>query len=915
MIHGRAGPVAQIDALLAAAAERRSAALLLHGEAGIGKTALLEQAGAAAAAAGLTVLRGVGHESEAEFAFATLDQLLRPLARLMPSLPTPQARALGGALGMSDDAVPDPFLVAAATLSLLAEAAEAKPVLCLVDDLQWADRGSADALVFAARRLNAEGVVMLFAQRTVGEAAPRLGIPELGLTGLGREDALALLRETSQGMDAAVHERVVESSGGNPLALLELPALVGPAASGASRLADPLPVGAGIKRVFLTQVHDLPPDARVLLLVASADPEARLSDVLTVAGALRVDPALLADAEASGLVNVADGSVRFRHPLVRAAVYHDASAVARRRVHEAFARSLTEDGDADRRTWHRSLATSGPDEDLVRALELSAGRARARGALVAACAAMEAAAEHSRRPADAARLLAAAADAAQLAGRPEQARDLIDRAGLLDDDPGIAADLDALRGVLELRTGVPADAHAFLVSAARHIADEDPVRAIELLTDAGQAASYAGDIDLVVATGRQTARLIPRVPVAATLPALVLVGAGKVVSGEAESGRADCRRAADLAASTTDPQQLTFGAIGAQYAGDEALQHALAARAVASARSRGAVAMLPYALEFLGLSELSANRLTAARAVATEGLTLARELRQENSIGRHLAILAWTDAVQGRETPCREQSAEALSIAARRGLGLQAAFAHWALGLLELTLGRPDAALARLSRLRAGPGEGHPSIALSAAVDLVEAAIRCGEQEHAATTLAMFDRFAGTSGPPWAMALSARGHALLAEGPSDTWFTRSLTLHEQASRPLDRARTQLLYGEHLRRTRRRIDARPHLRAAAETFEALGALPWAERAQRELRATGETTRRREGDTLARLTPQEFQIAGLVTQGASNRTVAAQLFLSPRTVEYHLGKVYTKLGVASRAELVGLEMAGPEAAVRA
>lgn len=911
MIHGRAGPVAQIDALLAAAAERRSGALLLHGEAGIGKTALLEHAGAVAAAAGLTVLKGVGHESEAELAFATLDQLLRPLARLMPALPAPQARALGGALGMSDDAVPDPFLVAAATLSLLAEAAETGPVLCLVDDLQWADRGSADAIVFAARRLNAEGVVLLIAQRTGDEPAPRLGIPELGLTGLGREDALALLRETSQDLDADVRERVVESSGGNPLALLELPTLLGPAA-GVSRLADPLPVGAGIKRAFLDRVRDLPPDARLLLLAAAADPEARLSDVVPVAEALRVDPALLAAAEAGGLVTVAGGSVRFRHPLVRAAVYHDASSEARRRVHEAFARFLTEAGDADRRTWHRSLATSGPDEDLARALELSAGRARARGALVAACAALEAAAEHSR-PADAARRLAAAADAAQLAGRPERARALIERAGLLDDDAGTAADLDALRGVLELRAGVPADAHAFLVSAARHVAVDDPVRAIELLTDAGQAASYAGDIDLVVATGRQAAELIPRVPVPATLPALVLVGAGKVVSGAAESGRADCRRAADLAAAATDPQQLTFGAIGAQYAGDEVLQHALAARAVASARSRGAVAMLPYALEFLGLSELSANRLAAARAVAGEGLTLARELRQENSVGRHLGILAWTDAVRGEETPCRERCAEALGIAARRGLGLQAALAHWALGLLELTLGRPEAALARLARLRSGPGESHPSVALSAAADLVEAAIRCDDREQAATTLATFDRFAGTSGPPWAMALSARGHALLGADDPDAWFARSLTQHERASRPLDQARTQLLCGEHLRRTRRRTDARPHLRAAAEAFEALGAVPWAERARRELRATGETARRRDENTLARLTPQEFQIVGLVTEGASNRTVAAQLFLSPRTVEYHLGKVYTKLGISSRAELVRLGPAGPEAAV--
>jgi DNA-binding CsgD family transcriptional regulator len=913
MIHGRAGPVAQIDALLAAAAQRRSGVLLLHGEAGIGKTALLEQAGAAAAAAGLTVLKGAGHESEAEFAFATLDQLLRPLAGLMPSLPLPQAKALRGALGMSDDAVPDPFLVAAATLTLLAEAAEARPVLCLVDDLQWADRGSADALVFAARRLNAEGVVMLIAQRTEGETAPRHGIPQLGLTGLGRMDALALLRETSHGLDVTVHERVVESSGGNPLALLELPALLGPAATGASRLLDPLPVGAGIKRVFLARVRDLSSDAQTLLLVASADPEARVTDVLTVAAALRVDPAVLADAEASGLVNVADGGVRFRHPLVRAAVYHDASSVARRRVHEAFARSLTDDGDADRSTWHRSLATSGPDDDLAEALELSAVRARARGALVAACAALEASAGHSRRPADAARRLAAAADAARLAGRPEQARTLIDRAGLLDHDAGITADLDALRGELELRTGVPTDAHAFLVSAAGHIAEKDPVRAIKLLTDAGEAASYAGDIGLAVATGRQAAQLIQRVPVSATLPALVLVGAAKVVSGQAESGRADCRRAADLAATATDPQQLTLGAIGAQYAGDEVLQHALASRAVASARARGAVAMLPYVLEFLGLSELSANRLTAARAVATEGLALARELRQENSIGRHLGILAWTDAVQGREAPCREQSAEALSIAAGRGLGLQAALAHWAVGLLELTLGRPDAALTRLSRLRAGPGESHPSIALAAAVDLVEAAMRCGDHEYAAATLAIFDGFAGTSGPPWAGALSARGHALLAEDLADLWFTRALTLHEQGSRPLDRARTELLYGEHLRRTRRRIDARPHLRSAAEAFEALGAVRWAERARRELRASGESARRREENNLTRLTAQEFQIVGLVTDGASNRTVAAQLFLSPRTVEYHLSKVYTKLGVSSRTELIGLEMAGPEAAV--
>jgi DNA-binding CsgD family transcriptional regulator len=899
----------EIDVLLAAALRHRSGSLLLHGEAGIGKSALLDYA--RDTSRDMTVLLGAGHQSEAHLPYGLLDQLTRPLRLLTDRIPGPQSRALASALGWSEEPLLDRFLVSAALLSLLAEAAEDRPVLCVVDDIQWVDPASLDAVGFVARRLEAEGIVILMAQRIDADSDLSIhGVADCRLSGLEAEDALALIREQPGDRTDAWEERLLTNSGGNPLALIELPSLLDTSAFGAgTSLPAPLPVGAGIRRAFSEQVSRLSADAQALLVVAAADPEASVADVGTVGGELGISAGAIPEAELSGLVETADGRFRFRHPLVRAVVYHEASVVLKQRVHAAFAHSLRSERQSERQVWHSSLATSGPEESVAAALQSAGERSRTRGALEASSRAFERAAELSESSQVSARRMTDAAESAQLGGQPERARWLIEQAGHLNQDDLVGVELDELRGRLELRTGVPTDAHAFLTSAARRVVDDDPSRAVRLLTEAGEAASYAGDRNLLMTTGQQAADLLERVSGVSRLPALVLFGSGKVVSGEAERGRSICREAVELGTRAIEARDLVWASIAAQYLGDEATQHGLAVRAASAARSSGQVAMLPYALEFQGLSELAASRFEAARSTATEGLSLARELKQQNSVGRHLATLAWLDAAQGHEQDCRERSDEVLHIAAARGLGLQAASAHWALGLLELTLGRPEEAYRRLSRLLVpGHGESHPGIALLATPDLVESAVRTDQSDAARNALTPFERFAGAAAPHWARALAARSRSVVDGDRPEVrdGFENALVLHRGARRPWDEARTELLYGEHLRRTRRRVDARPHLRRAGEEFKRLGAVPWEVRAQAELRATGETRQGHDVGSDEKLTPQEFQIVTLVASGLSNRDVAAHLFLSPRTVEYHLGKVYSRLGVASRAELSQLKL---------
>jgi DNA-binding CsgD family transcriptional regulator len=455
---------------------------------------------------------------------------------------------------------------------------------------------------------------------------------------------------------------------------------------------------------------------------------------------------------------------------------------------------------------------------------------------------------------------------------------------------------------------VPAYAFTILAAAAAEVAPVDASKALAMLAAAREAASYAGDATLTVETGRRAAVLPPGEDRIDRFTPGLLVGIGSIVDGDAATGAPLLRDALALAGAFDDAGLLGSAGAAARYLGDDAATHDFYARAVSVARATGEVAMLPYLLESLAVSELAAGRYAAATATASEGLRLATETGQESSACRNLATLAMAAELQGGEEACRSHAAEAISRAVPRGLRLAAASAIWALALLELGMNRPADALARLDGLAPGSETAHPVVALLAVPDLVEAAVRADQTQRAQTTLARFERWAAHATPPWALALVPRCRGLLSAGAAaDRHFAQALRLHGGSGRPFDRARTELVYGESLRRARRRAEAREHLRAALTTFEQLGGAPWAERARAELRVSGERARRRDPSTLDQLTPQELQIIQFVGEGATNREVAAQLFLSPRTIDYHLRQIFTKLDISSRSELIRLRLA--------
>jgi DNA-binding CsgD family transcriptional regulator len=909
MLFGRHAECAAIDRLLADAGELRSGALVVRGEVGVGKSALLAYA-ADRAAETMRVLWGAGVESESELAFAALHQLVRPVLDHVERLPGPQAAALQGAFGLATTRGADRFLIGVGALSLLAEVADERPLVCLVDDAQWLDQPSTDALSFAARRLEAEGIVLLVAARDDdlhAFTAPSFG--ELRLTGLDADAAGALLTEQSPaGLAPNVRERLIEASQGNPLALLELPAsLSADQLAGLAPLPDPLPVSAGVERVFLERVRRLPESTQTLLLAAAAEETGDPAVIFRAARALDTGVQAFEMAETAGLVHIAEGRLRFHHPLVRSAVYRGAAFSRRQAVHQALAAALLGEEHADRHAWHRAAAAMEPDPEVADELERSAERARRRSGYAAAARALERSAELTAAEAPRSRRLADAAAAAWLAGQPDRALRLLDRVanGVLEST--LRADVAHLRGVIELRRGVPADAFTILAAGSAEVAPVDPVKALAMLLPASEAASYAGDVALTIEAARRAADLPRGERRVDQFTLALLMGIGSLLEGDTARGAPLLRQAVMLASAFDDPSRLGFAGAAARYLGDDTATHDFYARAVARARATGELVLLPYLLESLAVAEVAAGRYTAATASASEGLRLARETGQESSVCRNLSTLALVAATQGREDACRPYAAEALEHAVPRGLRLQAASAAWALALLDLALNRPAEALARLETLTAGSETGHPVIALLAVPDLVEAAVRANQAQRGQTALAGFEQWATDTAPPWALALVPRCRGLLSAGAAaNRHFAEALRLHGPSSRPFDRARTQLLFGEALRRARRRVDAREHLRAAFRTFEQLGASPWAERARTELRVSGETARRRDPSTLDQLTPQELQIVRFVGQGATNREVAAQLFLSPRTIDYHLRQIFTKLGISSRAELIRLRV---------
>src|SRR4051794_48446 len=905
MLYGRDAERALIRELLEAAGHSRSSVLVIRGVPGVGKTALLDDAREAAREMQVLTARGV--ESEAQLPFAGLHQLLAPILGHLDEIPPPQADALGVALGLRDGDQSEPFLVFAGCLSLLAAAAEQTPVLCVIDDAHWLDPASSDALLFVARRVAAEGIVIVIAAReSEGVHLDVRGLTSLTLGGLEGDAAVALL-EKRAGPRAStdVCERLIEQTGGNALALLELPtALTDEQLIGTQPLPDALPLTGQVEAAFLERTARLPQPAQRLLLVAAAEATGDLGTVLRAAESFGVDAEALTAVEEAGLLRVAGTRFEFRHPLVRSALYGSAPSVLRRSAHAALAEAMLRDeAHADRRAWHLASAAVEPDAAVVAALEDAGRRAEARTGYLAAARAYERAAELSEARGERGRRLVAAARATNSAGRELQAAALAAQAEPLVDDPVLLAEIARVKGEAVTLHGRPADVVGVLMEAARGAALASPVQALELLMAASRAAVESGDTSTIAEVGQITAQIaVDPSDETAVFMHRLLDGLCAMWIGDMERGAAPLMEAVAWAETSEDPRHLSWAGRASIFLGDDARTSSFLQRSADGARARGAVGLLTNVLGLRAAQLYIANHFDEASVGASEALAIARELGTPNLIPMPSGVLALIAAVRGREAEVRERVAEVKDIAGSHGLAMPATEGVWAQATLDLALGDWQRAFDGLAAVtEARPGFGNAVIALSSAPDRVEAAFRAGRPDDARAALAPFESWAEHTAMPWAQPTVAKCRALLLTDDEATQeFERAVSLSADA-RPLDAARTRLLFGEHLRRQRRRADARAQLRAAVDGFEALGATPWAERSRAELRATGESTHKRDPAALAELTPQELQVARLVADGLSNKEVAAHLFLSPRTIDAHLRSVFSKLGVTSRTQL--------------
>ena len=785
----------------------------------------------------------------------------------------------------------------------------------LIDDAHWLDESSAQALLFAFRRLMADPIAVFLAVR---EGEPSLidgsDLPTLHLKGLSSDDAATLLH----GLPAETARRLHGATAGNPLALLEL-------APDAHDLAlapegAPVLVSTRISRAFLQRAGSLDESARRALVLAATSDSGDLPTLERAAARLGIDLKALAVAESAGLVTLRAGAVEFRHPLARSAIYADATAGQRRDAHRALAAALP-DRDVDRRAWHLAAAAIGTDDSASAALEQAGARARDRSAYATAAAAFERAGQLAADTERRARLLWEAGEAAWLAGLADRAVSLLDQARAATGDPGRLAEIDQLAGHIAVRRGPVMRGHAILTAAAGRA---DPERAVEMLADAAFACLCAGNPAEVLSIAERARVLLPRsASVRARFLAEMTAGMARILGGDAAAGAEAVHEAVTLAESSPDLRDdlrlmpwLTLGPLFLRRtgaAGRWLLEHALR-----TARDRAAVGALPFLLNLIARDQANTDRWAVAGATYREAIDLARESGQQTELTFGLAGLAWLQARRGREQECRACTAEALSLSHELGTRLYEVWATAALGELELGLG--DAARA------AGHFEQQQKLLLdlaitdadlSPAAELVEAYARLGRDGEARQAADRFIAAARAKGQPWSLARALRCQGILAAGPGFTAsFEQALSYHEQTPDAFETARTRLAYGERLRRARDRIRAREQLRAAADAFERLDARPWADRARAELAATGETLRRRDSSTLEELTPQELQIALLLTAGKTTRETAAALFLSPKTVEYHLRHVYQKLGIHSREELaLALAAQDPQRAGRA
>jgi DNA-binding CsgD family transcriptional regulator len=906
----RAEELAVIDQLLSHARNGTSGAIVIKGEAGIGKSALLDHA--AHLVSDMRVLRISGMESEAEIAFGALHLLLHTELELIESLPDLQAAALRAALGEARARAEDRLVVGLAVLTLLSELAEREPLLVLLDDAQWFDQPSTSALSFAARRLAHEGIVMIFAARDGERTHAGDGLPELRLARLNDADAGAFLTEYRPELPVEARAGVIEDAAGNPLALLELSAtltaglrLPGVPVSGSPVGASP--VGGQVQRAFRDQIERLPETTQDLLLVAAADDIGDVVRVLAAARAFHAAAEDLEPAERAGLISVGGGTVTFRHPLVRAAAYHAPPFGRRLAAHAALAAACESPEQADRHAWHRSASVVEPDDDVAAELEQAAARAEARGGHATAASAYERAAALSVQESTRVRRLGHAAVAAYDAGLLPHTAELLQRLSSSNLDPAMRAALVPVAAAVEFEYGTPGAAARLLIDAAAELGPRDSAAAMARLSTAMGMVLVAGDRELadqVVAT--LDALPLPGVSGSSHLPSLMR-GMALLLRDEPETalpvleGTGFNTWAGDLALGM--PRPVLLAAHAAAAIGDDATMYALMSAQVADCRRRGLIGMLPEALLMLARAELFLGRNRHAIATASEGLRLVEDTGQARELGFQGLVLVPIAALQGEEDRCREMAHETIASATERGLTAAVAWSRHALGLLDLGLGRYDSAFERLSEI-----QDLPAIAFMSLADQIEAAFRAGRADRIDMAFARFQPWAEHVNQPWARGVVERCRALIcAPSEVEQHYARAVGLHAEGGRPFQRARTHLLYGEWLRRSRRPTDARTQLRAALETFERLEATPWADRTRNELRAAGEiAARRTSGDPFRRLTPQELQVVRLAATGATNREIAGQLFLSPRTVGYHLYKAYPKIGVSSRRGLADLDL---------
>src|SRR5215218_9513061 len=899
-LRGRGSECALLDELVAAIRRGESQSLVLRGEAGIGKTALLEYLIASAPDA--TIVRAVGVQSDMELAYAALHQLCGPLLYRLEALPAPQRRAMEIVFGVTAGEAPDRFLVGLAVLSLFSEVAEQRPLLCVVDDAQWLDQASALTLAFVARRLLAEPVAIIFAAREPGEELQH--VSELEVFGVHDSDARALLSSAVRfKLDERVRDRIIAETRGNPLALLELPrGLTATQLAGGFGLVGAQALTGRIEESFVRRLEALSDDARRLLLVAAAEPVGDPLLLWRAAERVGVRPAAAEEAEADELLVIREW-VRFRHPLVRSAVYRTATGEQRREVHLALAEATHRSVDPDRRACHLATAAAGPDEPVAAALEESAGRAQARGGLAAAAAFLHRSVVLSADPEQRVRRAVAAAQASLDAGMFEGALDLLTLVEASTPDELQAAHAELLRGQIAFASSMGTTAPPLLLKAAQRLERLDPDLARETYLDAWGAALFAGRF---ASTGSlvevsRAALSAPR-PTRQLRPSDLLLDGWATLFTEGRAAAAPLlRRATALFADEASPVQENFRwgwmtTIPPNLLWDEDSWHAISARHLKEARDAGALARLPIDLADWGIFASWCGDFRAAAVAIAEAEAITK------ATGTHIAPYAQPllSALRGQSdaSPLIEST---IRDAETSGQGLGVQWAAWTSAILFNGLGRYDQALA--SAQRAAEETPQLQVAPWASTELIEAAVRTARPDLAADALERVMAATAASSTDWGRGMQARCRALLSEGES------AERLHREAIERLGRtrrrpelARAHLLYGEWLRRENRRVDARVQLRAAHDQFASIGMEGFADRARGELQVTGEKVRKRAVETRDDLTAQERQIAALARQGLSNAEIGARLFLSPRTVEWHLHNVFGKLGIRSRRELV-------------